>query len=102
MAAASARQSLRTGTRRISTSKYAPDPSSGAPALDVFAVADLLRTRGWYVDRQGPPPSIHVTVNAVHAGTHEAFIADLHTAVAEIAALPAARSRGAGSYGTLE
>ncbi|MFM7392424.1 MAG: aspartate aminotransferase family protein, partial [Actinomycetota bacterium] len=79
-----------------------PDPSSGAPALDVFAVADLLRTRGWYVDRQGPPPSIHVTVNAVHAGTHEAFIADLHTAVAEIAALPAARSRGAGSYGTLE
>ncbi|MFM8968815.1 MAG: pyridoxal phosphate-dependent decarboxylase family protein [Actinomycetota bacterium] len=80
----------------------APDPSSGAPALDVFAVADLLRTRGWYVDRQGPPPSIHVTVNAVHAGTHEAFIADLHTAVAEIAALPAARSRGAGSYGTLE
>ncbi|MFM8955867.1 MAG: pyridoxal phosphate-dependent decarboxylase family protein, partial [Actinomycetota bacterium] len=78
------------------------DPHTGAPTLDIFAVADLLRTGGWYVDRQGPPPSIHLTVNAVHAGTHEAFIADLHTAVAEIAALPAARSRGAGSYGTLE
>ncbi|MFM8992937.1 MAG: pyridoxal phosphate-dependent decarboxylase family protein, partial [Actinomycetota bacterium] len=79
-----------------------PDPSSGAPALDVFAVADLLRTGGWYVDRQGPPPSIHLTVNAVHAGTHEAFIADLRSAVAETAARPAAPSGDAGSYGTLE
>jgi len=80
----------------------APDPSSGASALDVFAVADLLRTRGWYVDRQGPPPSIHLTVNAVHAGTHEAFIADLRSAVTETAARPAAQSGDAGSYGTLE
>ena len=36
-------------------------------ALDVFAVADALWRRGWYVDRQGPPPSLHCTVNAVHA-----------------------------------
>ena len=39
-----------------------PTPS----ALDVFAVADALWRRGWYVDRQGPPPSLHCTVNAVH------------------------------------
>ena len=25
-------------------------------ALDIFAVADALWRRGWYVDRQGPPP----------------------------------------------
>jgi len=78
------------------------DPLTGAPTLDIFAVADLLRTGGWYVDRQGPPPSIHLTVNAVHAGTHEAFIADLRSAVAETAARPAAQSSDAGSYGTLE
>jgi len=78
------------------------DPHTGAPTLDIFAVADLLRTSGWYVDRQGPPPSIHLTVNAVHAGTHEAFIADLRSAVAETAARPAAQSGDAGSYGTLE
>ena len=36
--------------------------------LDVFAVADALWRRGWYVDRQGPPPSLHCTVNAVHDG----------------------------------
>ncbi|MBM3816293.1 MAG: aspartate aminotransferase family protein [Actinobacteria bacterium] len=78
------------------------DPHTGAPTLDIFAVADLLRTSGWYVDRQGPPPSIHLTVNAVHAGTHEAFIADLRSAVAETAARPAAQSGDARSYGTLE
>ncbi|MFM7962853.1 MAG: aspartate aminotransferase family protein, partial [Actinomycetota bacterium] len=66
------------------------------------AVADLLRTRGWYVDRHGPPPSIHLTVNAVHATTVDAFIADLRSAVAETAARPAAQSGDAGSYGTLE
>jgi len=78
------------------------DPHTGAPTLDIYAVADLLRTGGWYVDRQGPPPSIHLTVNAVHAGTHETFIADLRSAVAETAARPAAQSGDAGSYGTLE
>ncbi|MFM7308760.1 MAG: aspartate aminotransferase family protein, partial [Actinomycetota bacterium] len=78
------------------------DPHTGAPTLDIFAVADVLRTRGWYVDRQGPPPSIHLTVNAVHATTVDAFIADLRSAVAETAARPAAQSGDAGSYGTLE
>ena len=36
-------------------------------ALDIYAVADALRRRGWYLDRQEPPPSLHATVNAVHA-----------------------------------
>ncbi|MFM8416094.1 MAG: pyridoxal phosphate-dependent decarboxylase family protein, partial [Actinomycetota bacterium] len=35
----------------------ATDAHTGNPTVDIFAVADLLRTRGWYVDRQGPPPS---------------------------------------------
>ena len=67
-------------------------------ALDVFAVADELRRRGWYVDRQGPPPSLHLTVNAVHATKVDEFLADLRSAVATVGA-----SRGeAGAYGTVE
>ena len=50
---------------------------------DVFAVADALAARGWYVDRQAPPRSIHLTVNAVHANVVEGFLADLDTAAAE-------------------
>jgi len=69
-------------------------------ALDIFAVADALARRGWYVDRQGPPPSIHLTVNAVHARTYQGFLADLDAAVAEVKGTV---SRGVvGSYGTVE
>jgi glutamate/tyrosine decarboxylase-like PLP-dependent enzyme len=69
--------------------------------LDVFAVADALWRRGWYVDRQGPPPSLHCTVNAVHDGpVIEQFIAALHETVAEVA--PAGTSGTIGAYGTVE
>ena len=67
-------------------------------ALDVYAVADELKRRGWYVDRQGPPPSLHLTVNAVHETKVDEFLADLRAAVATTGA-----SRGkAGAYGTVE
>ncbi len=46
-------------------------------ADDSPAVAARLRERGWLVDQQGPPPSLHCMVNAVHETTIEAFIADL-------------------------
>jgi sphinganine-1-phosphate aldolase len=73
----------------------AADPA----ALDVFAVADALWKRGWYVDRQGPPASLHCTVNAVHDGLIEAFVADLRDAVAEVGAAGATGRQGA--YGTV-
>jgi glutamate/tyrosine decarboxylase-like PLP-dependent enzyme len=73
----------------------APDTS-----LDIFAVADALATRGWYVDRQQPPPSIHLTVNAVHARTCREFLSDLDAAVDEVAERAAKGT--AGAYGTLE
>ncbi|MFM7081190.1 MAG: pyridoxal phosphate-dependent decarboxylase family protein [Actinomycetota bacterium] len=66
--------------------------------LDVYALADALAVRGWYVDRQGPPPSLHLTVNAVHANTATAFLADVRECLNEIGA----RSGTAGSYGTME
>lgn len=80
----------------------APDPDTGEPSFDVFALGDALATRGWYVDRQTPPPSLHLTVNAVHANTSSSFIADLRTATDEILAKSRTSSAGAGSYGTLE
>ncbi|MGA1441890.1 MAG: pyridoxal phosphate-dependent decarboxylase family protein [Ilumatobacteraceae bacterium] len=76
----------------------APAINADRPAVDIFAVADALATRGWYVDRQAPPPSIHLTVNAVHATTYRAFLDDL-AAVLDNVGVPTA-SRGV--YGTLE
>jgi glutamate/tyrosine decarboxylase-like PLP-dependent enzyme len=68
--------------------------------LDVFAVADALWRRGWYLDRQGPPASLHCTVNAVHDGKIEEFLADLDASLAEVAAAVATGAQGA--YGTVE
>jgi glutamate/tyrosine decarboxylase-like PLP-dependent enzyme len=50
---------------------------------DVFALADALAARGWYVDRQAPPKSIHLTVNAVHEDVVDHFLADLDSAATE-------------------
>ncbi len=71
---------------------------SALPTLDIYAVADGLASRGWYVDRQAPPPSIHLTVNAVHATTYREFLADLSDVVAHVGE----RGGNAGTYGTME
>jgi glutamate/tyrosine decarboxylase-like PLP-dependent enzyme len=67
---------------------------------DPFAVGDALWRRGWYLDRQAPPPSLHATVNAVHAEVADAFLADLAAAAEEVRAAAARGERGA--YGTIE
>ena len=68
--------------------------------LDVFAVADALWRRGWYVDRQGPPPSLHCTVSVVHDGKIDGFVRDLRASVDEV--LQARRHGAQGAYGTVE
>ncbi len=68
--------------------------------LDVFALADALWRRGWYVDRQGPPPSLHCTVNAVHETLIPEFLEDLSERIAEVHCV--ASHGGQGAYGTVE
>lgn len=64
----------------------------------VDGVAEELRRRDWYVDRQGPPPSLHCTVHAGHAATIDDFIADLRSA----ARVRADGEDAPGRYGTVE
>ncbi len=68
------------------------------PEVDVFAVGDLLRARGWHLDRQGPPDSLHATVSQGNASTIDLYLADLASAVA---AHTRTVDRSA-MYGTLE
>lgn len=74
----------------------ARDPS----ALNVFAVADELSKRGWYIDRQTPPDSLHCTVNAIHHDKIDWFTKDLHESVAF--ALAQQSSGSVGTYGTVD
>ena len=65
---------------------------------DTYAVADELWKRGWYLDRQGPPASLHCTVNAVHYGRIAEFLQDLRAVVARVGGALGE----AGAYGTVE
>jgi glutamate/tyrosine decarboxylase-like PLP-dependent enzyme len=68
--------------------------------LDIFAVADALWRRGWYLDRQGPPDSLHCTVNALHERHLPELFADLDSALDEVVRSQA--SGGRGAYGTVD
>ena len=68
--------------------------------LDVFAVGDALLARGWHLDRQKPPDSLHSTVSAGNAPVIDEFLADLAACVTEVGGTRLAdRST---SYATLE
>lgn len=60
--------------------------ADGAGTVDVFAVMDALSTRGWQLDRQGPPDSLHATVSAGTAPAVDELVADLRVAVEEVGA----------------
>jgi glutamate/tyrosine decarboxylase-like PLP-dependent enzyme len=40
----------------------------GGEGLDVYEVGDEMQARGWHLDRQQFPPSLHLTVTYGHAG----------------------------------
>ena len=84
------------GTRHSTIVSWASDE------LDVYAIADLLQAKGWSLDRQQKPPSIHCSVNAANEPTVEAYLADLTEAVAEVRAHPELSNQGgAAVYGLM-
>jgi len=69
--------------------------------VDVHHVADGLRARHWFVDRQGPPASIHMTVSAGHDAVIDSFVADLRDAVVDLRR-GTVRPRHTSAYGTID
>ena len=67
--------------------------------LNIYAVADEMWKRGWYIDRQEPPQSLHCTVNAVHESVIDAMIVDLDECIAIV--LDTDKTGDVGAYGTL-
>jgi glutamate/tyrosine decarboxylase-like PLP-dependent enzyme len=71
-----------------------------ALGLDIYAIADRLEARGWTVDRQHRPASIHLTVTANHAPIVDDYLRDLAAAVADVRRDPGlAKSGTAPMYG---
>jgi glutamate/tyrosine decarboxylase-like PLP-dependent enzyme len=99
---------LAAGIRSIDGLVLRAEPDTTLVAFgahpDLDAVADHLARKGWYLDRQGPPPSLHCTVNAVHDAVVEDALVDLAAAVAaaERAEAQADSAASGGVYGTVE
>jgi glutamate/tyrosine decarboxylase-like PLP-dependent enzyme len=98
------------GTRAIAGLRVLGEPEAQCLAtavepgwddrLDAFALGDALHARGWYLDRQKPPDSLHATVSAGNAPVIEDYLADLQASVDDVAGARAG-DRSA-SYSTLE
>lgn len=71
------------GDGRYHLMAMASDTESASP-LDSFAVGDALAARGWYLDRQGPPDSLHSTVSNTNAGVIDEYLADLRACADEV------------------
>ncbi len=74
--------------------------SYAAVSLNTYAIADRMELRGWTIDRQHKPASIHLTVTANHAQIVDEYLADLRACVAEVKSDPSlANSGSAPMYG---
>lgn len=51
------------------------------PSLDIYEVGDEMSVRGWHLDRQQYPASLHLTVNWAHSQSVDQFTADLEQAI---------------------
>ncbi|TNF30524.1 MAG: aspartate aminotransferase family protein [Deltaproteobacteria bacterium] len=108
-AAWDAAEALRTGIADIPGLRVLGRPESTIvsfgsddPAVDLFAVADQLAARGWAVDRQQKPASIHCSVNANNAPVVPTYLEDLRAAVAHVRAHPELAKAGeAAVYGLM-
>jgi sphinganine-1-phosphate aldolase len=70
--------------------------------IDIYAVADCMEEKGWSVDRQQAPPSVHCTVNANQLEVVHDYLSDLGEAVSTIRANPElSREGSAPMYGLM-
>jgi len=52
--------------------------------LNVYALSDALKERGWMIEKQQMPACLHVTVSPFHANLADAFLADLKDCAREV------------------
>lgn len=74
--------------------------SSDKKVVNIFVVGDLMEKRGWHIDRQQNPNSLHISINPKHADVAENYLSDLEDCVAFAKAHPELKNEGnAAMYG---
>ncbi len=79
-------EKIRAGVQLISGVEILGDPDASILALaskehDIYEIADELEIRGWHMDRQHRPPSLHLTITPAHAPVAIRFLEDLAESV---------------------
>ena len=75
--------------------------TSDSEALDIYRVGDEMDARGWHVDRQQRPPSLHLMITAAHTGLAPKILADLAASVEAARLAGPATSGAAAMYGMM-
>ncbi|HEX2116822.1 MAG TPA: aspartate aminotransferase family protein [Alphaproteobacteria bacterium] len=86
------RRAIEDGVRKLGFEVWGK-PQLGIVAYgmrdgDIFAVADRLAARGWFVGRLNEPRGIHLMLNLTHEPVVERYLADLAAARDEAARTP--------------
>lgn len=68
--------------------------------LDVYAVADQMSLKGWYLDRQQLPTCLHMMITPAHTAIADQFLSDLKQATDFVKSHPETSNQGmAAMYG---
>lgn len=76
------RDHFRQGITEIPSLYILGDPDMTVMAIasqhgNIYEVGDEMSLRGWHLDRQQFPPSLHLTIHAGHAAVADQFLHDL-------------------------
>jgi sphinganine-1-phosphate aldolase len=74
----------------------------GSDTVNVYALSEEMKKRGWHLEAQHLPPCLHVTVSPVHERIVKPFLKDLGSAVKAVSALkPEDIAGDAAMYGMI-
>jgi sphinganine-1-phosphate aldolase len=93
------RQAIEDGVRKLGFEVFGQPQlgilTYGSAHEDIYAVADRLGEKGWFVGRLAEPRGIHLMLNLTHEPVVDQYLADLAKARDEAGRAPRAVSAGA-------
>jgi sphinganine-1-phosphate aldolase len=89
---------IRQGVAAIPGLRVVSDPDMSLLAiasdrLNIYEVGDEMTLRGWHLDRQQFPPTLHLTVTPAHAASADDFLRDLVESAAKVRQPSLAKAR---------
>jgi sphinganine-1-phosphate aldolase len=76
-------------------------PGPTGEGLDLYVLGDRMQERGWRLDRQQNPPSLHLTVSPAHDEIADVFVNDLRECTKDVVDTGAQAEGAAAMYGML-